>query len=1119
MVQKNVRAYEEFFSTESRQRGEQIQSQRKVKILESGPDRLRTRVRLGKGAQLEAEVAQGEEGVLTRCSCPWNIDADPCEHIWASLIEAEQVDSWPAFLMTSADLWRRDLQELRHRTAGIVPQRRRSRNSRRLFYVLDVETAKSEGPKIEVWARTLRKDGTVGNERRVPEIDRDGPFDLEPSDELPRALLSSVDSNYSYWKPHRSGTYDVDTRLARLLFPALLSTGRFEVRVGGEDGPQIPLVEDTGAPWHFELSVDVNEPRLLTSGEASADTPPAPPSRKRRKSKRDEEPAVAQSDQDLLELNGRFRRDDGDPSELPIDAPHVVLEDWLFVGDQLARAEFGEHWPWVHRMRSGPIEVPRSAGGDLIEELFTHEQLPTVQVPEELEFQEVQGSPAPRLRIAKAEGDQRKHPKLRAQLDYDYGVVVVQSNDPRPKVWTGEERKLLIRDQEAEKDLRDVLLTLEFSEPTNALIDGGVFDVEDLQLAPSKLAKTVETLLGLDWHVEAEGKSYRRATGCPMVVKSGVDWFDVYGGFDYDGEVVPLPKLLAAARSGANSVRLGDGSEGMLPAEWLADHGLIMDMGRAEGDCVRFQASQVSILDALIAAQSAPETDEKFEQARAAMRRFEGVPALEPLGDFEGRLRPYQKKGLGWLDFLEKLGLGGCLADDMGLGKTVQVLAHLESKRHRRQGARAEKNGEPCTSLIVVPRSVLFNWIAEARKFTPRLEVLEFVGPGRVQEAELLARYDIVLTTYGTLLRDIKFLKDLTFDYVILDEAQAIKNRRSASAKSVTLLDGRHRLALTGTPVENHAGELWSILDFLNPGMLGSSRVGKALALTEHRPHVTTDCGDDKAAKTEAREARQLVARAVRPILLRRTKGVVAKDLPDRTEQVITCTLSEAERAEYDRLRHHYRSLLMNKCAVAGMERSKLQVLEGLLRLRQAACHPGLLDKSLSGESSTKVDMLLSQLEGVLESGHKALIFSQFTKLLGIVRRQLDAQGVDYEYLDGRTRNRQAKVERFQSDPKCSLFLISLKAGGVGLNLTAAEYVFLLDPWWNPAVEAQAIDRAHRIGQQRTVFAYRLIAEETVEEKVLELQKHKRELAEDLLGGGGHLIRDMTKEDLELLLS
>jgi SNF2 family DNA or RNA helicase len=338
---------------------------------------------------------------------------------------------------------------------------------------------------------------------------------------------------------------------------------------------------------------------------------------------------------------------------------------------------------------------------------------------------------------------------------------------------------------------------------------------------------------------------------------------------------------------------------------------------------------------------------------------------------------------------------------------------------------------------------------------------------------------------------------------VVLDEAQAIKNPRTASAKAARLLRGEHRLALSGTPVENRLEELWSLFEFLNPGMLGSSKLFAAAGA---------------GATAADAEARTLLARALRPFLLRRTKDQVARDLPEKQEQTLYVDLGPKQRKLYDELRDHYRTALLGHIDRVGIKRSKIQILEALLRLRQAACHPGLLDPKRASEPGGKLDALVPMVSEAAAEGHKVLVFSQFTSMLALVRTRLDAENITYEYLDGRTRDRQARVERFQTDPACPVFLISLKAGGQGLNLTAADYVFLLDPWWNPAVEAQAVDRAHRIGQTRPVLATRLIARDTVEERVLDLQRAKRDLAEAIITADNSLIARIERDDLALLL-
>jgi SNF2 family DNA or RNA helicase len=548
-------------------------------------------------------------------------------------------------------------------------------------------------------------------------------------------------------------------------------------------------------------------------------------------------------------------------------------------------------------------------------------------------------------------------------------------------------------------------------------------------------------------------------------------------------------------------VVLDDGSYGLLPEEWLRRFRDVATLGEADGDHIRFRPSQAGVLDALLATQPVVDCDEAFRRVRKDLALFASIgPAEQPAG-FTGCLRGYQREGLGWMHFLRQFSFGGCLADDMGVGKTAQVLALLESRRELRAQAQVE-----APSLVVVPKSLIFNWKQEVQRFTPQLRVLDYTGTARssAREKDEFALYDVILTTYGTLRRDALHFKDRIFDYVILDEAQAIKNRNTESAKAARLLRANHRLALSGTPVENHLGELWSLFEFLNPGMLGTSGVFSLTSASKLDPDG---------------ETRKLLARALRPFILRRTKEEVAKELPAKIEQTIYCEMETRQRTLYNELRDHYRDALLRKIGVQGIGKSKIMVLEALLRLRQAACHPGLVDRKLVNDPSAKLGMLMEQLRAVLEEGHKALVFSQFTSLLTIVRTSLASDGIEYEYLDGKTVDRQARVERFQQDPGCRLFLISLKAGGVGLNLTAADYVFILDPWWNPAVEAQAVDRTHRIGQERQVFAYRLIARDTVEEKVLQLQETKRNLADAIIGAENSLIRDLTREDIELLLS
>ncbi|NDC53540.1 MAG: DEAD/DEAH box helicase, partial [Planctomycetia bacterium] len=614
----------------------------------------------------------------------------------------------------------------------------------------------------------------------------------------------------------------------------------------------------------------------------------------------------------------------------------------------------------------------------------------------------------------------------------------------------------------------------------------------------ARLDASVAQLAAEGWAVEVAGRRYRPAGSVSWNVTSGIDWFELSGSVDFGGVVAEMPALLEALARGERSVPLPDGSVGILPDGFAAEVEPMVALAERHEGRLRYGRIQVALLDALLAGQPRSRVDDAFESIRAELARGERPEAeAEPPG-FVGTLRHYQREGLGWLAFLERTGLGGCLADDMGLGKTIQVLAMLV----RRQ-ALVRAGGTPHRpSLVVVPRSLVFNWVEEARRFAPGLRVLNHTGSDRGDDPAALADHDLVLTTYGTLRRDVLRHRAAEYDYVVLDEAQSIKNAASQAAKACRLLKARQRLALTGTPVENHIGELWSIFEFLNPGQLGSA--------ARLRQFLSGGRGAGAA---------EIVARAVRPFLLRRTKAQVLADLPAKTEQTIFCELGDAQRRAYDELREHYRQELSGRIGRLGIGRARIAVLEALLRLRQTACHPGLIDPARVDEPAAKLDVLLEQLDEVIDEGHKVLVFSQFTSFLSILRRRLDARGTVYEYLDGKTTDRQARVHRFQEDPDCRLFLVSLKAGGQGLNLTAADYIYILDPWWNPAVEAQAVDRAHRIGQTRPVFAYRLIARDTVEEKILALQDRKRELADSIVRADDSMLATLTAEDVDLLLT
>ncbi len=775
-----------------------------------------------------------------------------------------------------------------------------------------------------------------------------------------------------------------------------------------------------------------------------------------------------------------------------VDVPLAVAGGFVVTADTIGELrDFGGPQWMKMLVAEGRLVIPAADEHEFVDRLLDIPTLPRLELPKELQLEEITAEPQPQLRIFTPANSRWRSETLTAEVIFDYLGTQVAGRNARWAVVQREQNRCIIRDRGFEAGSWQQLRELGFCKRLN-----GSRTSADVEIPRRDIAAAVRSLVEEGWNVFADGSQVRQPGSMKFRVQSDIDWFDVHAEVDFEGRTVAFPELLQALERGDSIVRLDDGSLGILPEEWLEQIGMISGLGTVDEESLRFSNSQAALLDALLSAQDEVDMDERFQELRTRFQSLSGVEAVDVPKDFSGELRDYQRDGLSWMCFLRDFGLGGCLADDMGLGKTVQFIAMLLEHRRKRK--------KQLPSMVVVPRSLMFNWHSECEKCGPELKVLDYTGLERAALRTEFEKHDVILTTYGTVRRDITALKEVPFDYVVLDEAQTIKNPSSQIARASRLLNARHRLALSGTPIENNAGDLWSIFEFLNPGMLGRS--------SAFRSHV---------ADPESTDTRDVVARGLRPFILRRTKQEVAAELPDRLEETIYCDMDTEQRRLYDELRLHYRDSLLGLVQDKGLARSKMHVLEALLRLRQAACHPALLDRGEQEEPFAKLEFLVPHLRELVAENHKSLVFSQFTSMLSIVRQHLDDSGIEYEYLDGQTRDRKSRVERFQNDDDCRVFLISLKAGGLGLNLTAAEYVFLLDPWWNPAVEAQAIDRAHRVGQTKTVFAYRMICRDTVEEKILELQRQKRELADAILAGDskGSILSDMSVEDLELLLS
>lgn len=583
-----------------------------------------------------------------------------------------------------------------------------------------------------------------------------------------------------------------------------------------------------------------------------------------------------------------------------------------------------------------------------------------------------------------------------------------------------------------------------------------------------------------------------------MQVSSGIDWFDISVVVQFGDQKANWKEVRSAILKGERYVKLADGSIGQIPEEWIKRFKKALALGKGTEQGLKISEAQLPLVDLLLEEAELREGFEAFEHLRKRLRDFEQIePQPLPQG-FRGELRPYQKAGYDWLHFLYRYQLGGCLADDMGLGKTVQMLAFLQSIKETQKPSTAH--------LLVVPKSLLVNWQREAERFTPELRFLDYSKADRPKDLEAFNEVDVVLTTYGIVLRDVEKLRKYHFDIVILDESQAVKNPLAQSAKAVRLLNSKHRLVMTGTPIENNTFELWSQFAFLQPGLLGNLETFRR----EFANPIEAK-GDEETAET--------LRKIVHPFILRRTKAQVAPELPPREERLVYAEMSDEQEKLYKKTRDYYRALLIGLLDDAEMTNDqRMRILEGLLRLRQISIHPALVDPNFQGEAP-KFVWLLETLETLQQEGHKALVFSQFVEALRLLRQELDSRSVPYAYLDGKTYDRQTQVDAFQNDPNLPFFLISLKAGGVGLNLTAADYVIHLDPWWNPAVERQAADRTHRIGQDKPVFIYKVILRDTVEEKILLLQEKKRQLVDQLIRAEGSVFKSLTKDDLEMLFS
>lgn len=797
---------------------------------------------------------------------------------------------------------------------------------------------------------------------------------------------------------------------------------------------------------------------------------------------------------------------DGQSVDLKVNRAQLLTQKnplWLMVGDRVLAVDppfkYDRLVSWLRMIE---VIIPNENENEFLENYFPILAAQFSISGNQILWEDIESEPVSRLYLTDNNGT------LQAHLKFGYGDEEVVYDPKFPKLsirrlrdsWT---LLRIHRDPELELEAYNMVSSAYHGlKKSSSDYPPNVFTLRSRIDPIDFLMRHVPRLIKNGFEIYGEEKLKtasvnRNSPTLSLNVSSGIDWFDILAVVQFGDASASLKDIRAALRRKERYIKLADGTIGEIPEEWIQRYRHLFGLGEQTNDGMRFSNHHISLIDHLLAESDQHQADDEFRRRQQRLLSFDGIESQELPPGFMGELRPYQKAGYEWLHFLHTYGFGGCLADDMGLGKTIEALVFIQSLKN---------NGHTNTaSLLVLPRSLLVNWQREAAHFTPDLVVRAYFGKDRSVLASEFNQIDLVMTTYGTMLRDIETLRKYRFHYVILDESQAIKNPLAKTSKAARLLYGDHKLVLTGTPVENSTFDLWSQFAFLNPGLLGNLE------------YFRKEFGNPIERKGDE-GASEFLRKMVYPFILRRTKEQVAPELPPRTERVIYSDMEPAQRKFYNKTRDFYRAMLIGIIEEKGMNTARMKVLEGLLRLRQISNHPKLVNENFRGDSS-KFQVLMDTMRTLYAEGHKALIFSQFVQMLKLVRVEMEAGGIPYVYLDGRTRKRQERVDTFQNDPDIPFFLISLKAGGVGLNLTAADYVIHIDPWWNPAVEMQATDRTHRIGQDKPVFVYKLITRDSVEEKIIQLQEKKKALVSQLITTESSFFKSLTSEDIDVLFS
>lgn len=754
--------------------------------------------------------------------------------------------------------------------------------------------------------------------------------------------------------------------------------------------------------------------------------------------------------------------------------------------------------PILDAFKNGPLSFPLSVKKEIVRKYLLPwlEKYP-LSIDPKLKI--VLSDPEVQSRVRLSELNE-SNLMIRPEFSYE-GTEVEYGDDHWYVDEQGETINIIRRNKAIEKDLYEYLRTLHPSfanQRNNQYYYLPFDDVMKRGWFVGMLRKVQDK--GLSIHGFESLKKFKYSTHDPVLeMTAGVKdkYYELKVNVRWGDQAVALKEIRHAILHHQDTIMLEDGTLGHIPEAWVNQYGLLLRTATEEDGVLRLGKIHYTLLEDILESINEKNILDDVRERKRKMMEYDTIERAPLSSEIKASLRPYQLSGFHWMQTLDELGWGGCLADDMGLGKTLQTISFLQYVKEKYPGT---------TQLVICPTSLIFNWESEIQKFCPSLTFHIHYGSQRVLTEKEYNEFDVILTTYGVVRNDIEHLSQFLWQYIILDESQSIKNPDARVTKAIRDLRSINRIILSGTPVQNNTSDLFSQFSFLNPGLLGN------------REYFNREFAvpiDKLGSQQKTLELRKLIY----PFTLRRTKEQVAKDLPDKTISVLWCSMEPEQRRLYNHYREGYRTRLLKKIDDEGIERSGMEVLEALLRLRQICDHPAMVDKSNEECGSVKIDELVREVSENA-GNHKVLIFSQFTQMLQLIKDNFEKSGITYCYLDGKTpmKQRKEEVEKFQEDETIKTFLISLKAGGVGLNLTVADYVYIVDPWWNPAAEQQAIDRAHRIGQTRKVFAYKMICKDSVEERILKLQEKKKMLADDLIQEDSGFVKNLTKEDVEFLL-